>query len=119
LKTSSAKNKGRRLVLKLREELLKRAPHLKEDDFLITTTSVPGEDLKMSPLARETYPYSFEGKNCEKINIWAAYEQAKTNCGDYAPIVCFGRNRSVPMVALSLEDFLNIITKSNREMDKK
>jgi hypothetical protein len=119
LKTSSAKNKGRRLVLKLREELLKRAPHLKEDDFLITTTSVAGEDLNMSPLARDCYPFSFECKNKEKINIWAAYEQAKTNANGYAPIVCFGRNRSVPMVALSLEDFLNIITKSNLEMDKK
>ena len=89
---------------------MKRAPILLEDDFMITTTSVPGEDLNMSPLAREYYPFSFECKNTEKLNIWSAYEQAKTNAKGYTPVVCFGRNRSIPMVALSLEDFLNLIT---------
>lgn len=109
MKTSSAKQKGRRLCLKLREELFSFAPDLKPDDIQVTSSGAGGEDLKLSPAAREIYPISWECKNTERVQIYAAYEQAKSNAGGHYPVVCFSRNRSEPMVALSLEHFLKLI----------
>lgn len=109
MKTSSCKAKGRRLAQKLKETLLSWAPDLKEDDIQVTSSGAGGEDLKLSPVARTIYPISFECKNVEKLNLWSAYEQAQSNSKEHIPAVCFSRNRSEPMVALKLEDFLRLI----------
>lgn len=109
MKTSSAKSKGRRLCQTLRDELLSWAPDLKPDDIQVTSSGANGEDLKLSPAARVIYPMSFECKNTEKFNAWSAYEQAKENAKEHIPVVCYSRNRSKPMITLSLEHFLKLI----------
>lgn len=109
MKTSSCKAKGRRLQQLLRDTLLKWAPDLKPDDIRSCSMGAQGEDIQLSPLARTVYPMSFECKNTEKINIWKAFEQAQENCGEWIPVVCFGRNRSEPMVAMKLDDFLRLV----------
>jgi hypothetical protein len=108
--TSSAKAKGRKLCQKVKEILLKWSPDLKPDDIIVTSSGDTGEDLKLSPHAREIYPYSIECKNQEKINIWESYEQAKTHSQDkpYIPLLVYSRNRSETMVTLSLEDFMKL-----------
>lgn len=108
MKTSSAKAKGRRLCALVRAKLLEWAPDLKGDDILVTSSGCTGEDLKLSPAAREKYPLAIECKNQEKLNIWDAMEQARGHAKEgVKPVVMFTRNHEGRVyVALELEDFL-------------
>jgi len=107
LKTRSAKNKGQRLSKEVKNYLLKAFTSLLSDDIIVTPSGVPGEDLRLSPKAREQFQYSIECKNQERLNIWKAIEQAESNCGQYQPIVIFTRNRSKTYVCVEFEHFLN------------
>lgn len=109
MKTSSCKAKARRLQQHLRDTLLSWAPDLKQDDIRSCSMGAQGEDVLLSPAARAIYPMSFECKMVEKINVWDSFKQAEANAGEWIPVLCFGRNRSEPMVALKLEDFLRLI----------
>jgi hypothetical protein len=109
MKTRSAKAKGKRLVVHVKERLLHYAPQLQPDDLMIPTTSVPGEDLWLSPAAKAIYPISVEAKNCETAKVWEWIAQAQANCLDRKPVVIFSRNRATPHVLLSLEHFLELI----------
>lgn len=106
----SCKAKGRRACLELAELLLKYCPDLKPDDIRVTSSSACGEDILLSPKAREIYPYAIEVKNVEKLNVWKAYEQARTHLKQtperIVPILAFKRNRSDMLVCLNVEDFL-------------
>ena len=68
-----------------------------------------GEDIILSPAARDLIPFSFECKNQERLNIWESLSQSEENSGDYIPAVVFKRNRSNTYIALDLEEFLKII----------
>jgi len=109
VKTSSAKAKGQRLARSAKDILLKKYPALEEDDIRVTPSGVPGEDLGLSPLARKYFPFSIECKNQESLNIWKAYEQASSNCKGHKALLIFKRNHSETMVALTLEDFLDLV----------
>lgn len=108
MKASSAKAKGRRCCQDAKEALLAHSPQLKDDDIQVRSSGANGEDLMFSPFAREIYPFSIECKNSEKINVWAAYDQACSNCKEHTPILIFKRNRSKLMVSLTLDDFLKL-----------
>lgn len=109
--TSSAKAKGRRCAVEVKELLEKYAPDLRPGDIEVTSSSVTGRDVKLSPAARELYPLAIECKNTEAINIWAAFKQAETytKSNEETPIVFFRRNRSELMVCLKAEDFIKAI----------
>lgn len=97
MKTSSCKAKGRRAAQEAREILLDQAhDFLEPDDVKVTSSSVTGEDLQLSPMARAMYPYCFEVKCQEKLNIWSAIEQAESHCIDtlWKPILVFRRNHT-------------------------
>ncbi|QDP57676.1 MAG: putative protein D14 [Prokaryotic dsDNA virus sp.] len=68
-----------------------------------------GEDIILSPAARDVIPFSFECKNQERLNIWESLSQAEDNCEEYTPAVVFKRNRTKTYIALELEEFLKII----------
>lgn len=109
MKTSSAKAKGRRACQDVQELLYKYAVHLQPGDIEVTSSGVTGEDIKLSPAARDVYPFVIECKNQEKLNIWSAIEQAKTHVkGVEVPLLFFKRNRSDLMVCLSAEDFMQL-----------
>ena len=72
-----------------------------------------GEDIILSPAARDLIPYSFECKNQERLNIWESLSQAEDNSGEYTPAVVFKRNRTKTYIALELEEFLKIIGEKN------
>jgi len=72
-----------------------------------------GEDIILSPAARDVIPYSFECKNQERLNIWESLKQAEDNCSKYTPAVVFKRNRTKTYIALELDEFLNIIGETN------
>ena len=112
MRTSSAKAKGRRACQDVQTLLYKYAPQLLPGDIEVTSSGVTGEDLKLSPAARQQYPFVIECKNQEKINIWASIDQAKTHVkGDLIPLLFFKRNRSDLMVCLPAEEFFKLLEK--------
>ena len=110
MKSRSCKSKGRRLVMVLRKAVLAAFPHLHPDDIQPVPTSVGGIDLKLSPAARKCWPWSTECKNVEKLNIWAAIQQAEANADGHAPAVVLSRNRMTqPWVAIPLDAMVNLL----------
>ena len=96
----SAKAKGRRLQNLLRDLLRTAFSFLHEDDIKSQTMGMGGEDVILSPEARKYIPYSFECKNVERLNLWEAIDQAKSNCGGRVPIVVIKKNRRNPYACL-------------------
>lgn len=111
MKSRSCKAKGRRVLIELRELILQTFPQLEADDVLIHPTSVGGEDLKLSPAARRLFPFSVEGKNQQKLNIWAALAQATDNANGHTPAVVFRRNHHAPWVAIPLDAMLRLLSR--------
>ena len=109
MKPSSAKGKGRRLQNFLKEKLYEYFPTLRNGDVKTAVMGESGEDIILSPAARDLIPFSFECKNQERLNIWESLSQAEDNSGDYTPAVVFKRNRTNTYIALDLEEFLKII----------
>lgn len=110
MKTSSAKQKGRRACQEVMNLLLYCEPTLKPDDILVTSSGAPGRDILLSPKAQEFYPFAIEVKNVEKLNVREALEQAKTHVrGDEIPILFHTKNRSEMLVTLTAKDFLQLV----------
>ena len=107
MKSRSAKNKGVRLQNATRDAILARFPELEPDDVRTATMGASGEDILLSPAARRLVPFSIECKNQERLNIWAALEQAEQ--GAFHPAVVFKRNRSKTYVAIELDNLLDVL----------
>ena len=107
MKTSSAKQKGRKLQQWVRDKLIEELG-VHPEDIESRSMGAGGEDLIMSRAARNKFPYSIECKNQESVNIWAAYEQAKENSGDYEPIVVLKRNNTKPLVLVDADYFVRL-----------
>ena len=107
MKTQSAKAKGRRLQQWIRDLLIEKL-EIHPEDIESRSMGAGGEDLIMARAARESFPYSIECKNQEKINIWEAYKQAEDNSKDYEPVVVLKRNNQKPLILVDAEYFVNI-----------
>ncbi len=107
MKTQSAKAKGRRLQQWFRD-LLVEDLDIHPEDIESRSMGAGGEDLIMARAARKKFPYSIEAKNQEKLNVWEAYKQAQSNCGDYEPLVVIKRNNVKPLVVVDAEHFVNL-----------
>ena len=96
MRPQSCKQKGRRLQQRVASDVVAAFPTLlKEDDCVSTSMGANGEDVRLSPAAREVLPLSIECKNVERLNIWSAIDQCRTNAPDGThPCVVFTRNRS-------------------------
>tara|TARA_R100001594_G_scaffold150009_1_gene209607 strand:- start:426 stop:773 length:348 start_codon:yes stop_codon:yes gene_type:complete len=113
MKPSSRKGKGRRLQNFLRDKIYDYFPSLREGDVKTAVMGESGEDIILSPAARDLIPFSFECKNQERLNIWESLSQAEDNCGNHTPAVVFKRNRTKTYIALELDEFLTIIGETN------
>jgi len=118
MKTRTSKAKGRRLQNYVRDILRavfiedwNKLPKLEDDDIKSQTMGMTGEDIVLSPAAKKVIPYSFECKNQERLNIWAAIEQAEDNCEDRTPVVVIKRNRTDVYAVLNFNQFIKIIRK--------
>ena len=109
MKTSSKKGKGRRLQNYLKDKLYSFFPSLRNGDIKSAVMGESGEDIKLSPAAKDLIPYSFECKNQERLNIWESLSQAEGNSNDRIPVLVFKRNRTKTYVAIDLEAFLQLI----------
>ena len=118
MKTSSAKQKGKRLqnlvTLKLRtlfENILEK------DDIKSQTSSLNGTDVVFSPSAKHLIAFDCECKNVEKLigsNLSDAIKQCEMNSSDERiPLLIFKKNNDIERVILRLDDFLNLIYPTN------
>ena len=95
MRPQSAKAKGRRHQQRIVRDILDAFPHLQPDDVVSTSMGCGGEDLKMSPVARQSLPLSIEAKNQERLSIWSCVQQAETNTpSGAAPCVVFTKNHA-------------------------
>ena len=108
MKPQSAKAKGRNLQKLVVSKILELFPWLKEDDVNSRSMGAGGEDILLSPFARKSLPLSFECKNTERINLWNAYDQAKSNSKGFESVLVVKRNRMHPLAVVSLDYFLNL-----------
>ena len=107
MKTSSAKQKGRKLQQWMRDLLIQKLG-VHPEDIESRSMGSQGEDLIMARAAREKFPLSIECKNQESVNVWKSYQQAAENSGEYEPIVVIKRNQSKPLVVIDAEYFVSI-----------
>lgn len=111
MKRRSAKQKGKRAVFETKALLLEHAAHLEDHDIQKPVGSRKGADLIFSDRAKETYPFTVEVKNQERLNIWDALEQSESHslATELKPLLVFRRNHSPLYVTLKFEDFLKLI----------
>ena len=114
MKSQSAKAKGRRLQQEFRNLLIEKL-NIHPEDIESRSMGAGGEDLIMARAAREKFPYSIECKNTEKLNVWAAYEQASSNKGNYEPIVVMRKNNKKALVVIDAEYFVKLHNKLHDE----
>ena len=108
----SAKAKGSKLQVDIRDRLRKEFPTLDEDDITSTSGGVKGVDIKLSPAARKQIPYSIEAKNQEKTSIWEWLKQAEANkIQGTEPVLIFKRNFSKTYAVIDIDLFIKLITK--------
>ena len=107
MKTSSAKQKGRKLQQWMRDLLIQKLG-VHPEDIESRSMGSQGEDLIMARAAREKFPLSIECKNQESVNVWKSYEQAAENSGEYEPVVVIKRNQSKPLVVIDAEYFVSM-----------
>lgn len=107
MKSQSCKAKGRRHQQRVRRKILDTFG-LKEDDISSRSMGAGGEDLLLSPKAREYFPFSVECKNSEKVSIWSWWEQAQSNA-QYKPLLVFKRNNSQDLAVLRFDDLLELL----------
>ena len=113
MKPQSAKAKGRKLQQQFRDLLIEDL-QIHPEDIENRSMGAGGEDLIMSRAAREKFPYSIECKNVEKLNVWEAYEQAKSNSNDYEPIVIMKKNQKKPLVVVDADFFISLFKREDK-----
>jgi hypothetical protein len=116
MKTSSAKQKGRRFQQWVRDQLIETL-NIHREDIESRSMGSQGVDLIMARAAREKFPFSIECKNQESLNVWKSYEQAESNSGDYEPVVFIKRNNQKPLVVVDAEYFIKLHARVAKEYD--
>ena len=126
MKAKASKAKGRRLQNWVRDKLRTafitnwtKIPRLEEDDIKSQTMGMTGEDIILSPAARQIIPYSFECKNVERLNIWSAINQAETNAPDSCtPVTIIKRNHSKVYVVIEFDSWIKHIGGNNEPLQR-
>ena len=113
MKAQSAKAKGRKLQQWVRDQIIEQL-EVHPEDIESRSMGAGGEDLIMARAARERFPFSVECKNVEKLNVWEAYEQAKSNSNDYEPIVIMKKNQKKPLVVVDADFFISLFKRGDK-----
>ena len=113
MKTSSAKQKGRKFQQWVRDILIERLD-IHPEDIESRSMGAGGEDIMMARDAREKFPLSIECKNQQALNVWKSYEQAEANCGTYEPVLFMKRNNQKPLVVVDAEYFVNLYKNTDK-----
>lgn len=109
MKPHSCKQKGRKLQQLVRDLILSVFPELDCDDVRSTAMGQGGEDVQLSPRARELMPYAIECKWVERLNVYQAYEQARNHKGTHEPLLIMKKNHKEVLAVISAEHLLKLI----------
>lgn len=113
MKTSSAKQKGRKLQQWFATVLVEGLG-LDREDLESRPMGSQGEDIILGKQSRELFPYSVECKNQEAVNVWKAYEQCSSNTSsNVESLVIIKRNKSKPLALVDAEYFINLHKDAN------
>lgn len=113
IKTASCKNKGRRLQQWVRDRILEQYPTLSPDDVRSTSMGSSGEDVLLSPAARNLMPFSIECKAHASFAVYQHYKQAQGNSKQYEPLLIIKANREKPLAIVDADWLLNFIKEFN------
>lgn len=114
MKPSSAKAKGRALQKYVCQSILSRFSCLRQDDVGSRSSGANGEDIMLSPAARQILPISIECKNRAKFAVYSDYEQSKQNSGTYEPVLVIKQNKSQPLAVIDLNYFLELMANGSK-----
>ena len=112
ISVAAGKQKGRKFQQKVRDRILKafKPQGVVPDDVKSTAMGQGGEDIQLSPFAREFFPYSVECKKHKSFAIYNPYEQCKTNAPIGAePIVFIEGDRKKPLAVMDMERFFQLL----------
>jgi hypothetical protein len=113
MKTSSAKQKGRKLQQLVRDRLLSAFPQLEQGDVRSVAMGSQGEDIQLSPAARKIMPIAVETKARRGIAVGRWYEQAEEHAiavkASVEPVVVMKEDRKDPLVLISLNFFVDLL----------
>lgn len=93
-------------------DLIRETFGLEQDDVRSTSMGATGEDVQLSPAARQYVPYQIECKNKSKSAIHTIYNQAKEH-GQHEPLVVYKLDRDIPLAIVSAEHFFQLLKKAN------
>jgi hypothetical protein len=113
--TASAKAKGRRLQQIIVMMILDCFPSLQPDDVRSTPMGVGGEDVQLSPKAREFFPNSIECKNNERPSLRRSWDQAVANAKKYNPLLFVTWNRGEVLVVMKASHYFKLIKEETNE----
>lgn len=109
IKTSSAKSKGRGLQQLVRDKLLSLSDTFRDGDIESTGMGQSGEDIQLSPHARDLLPISIECKSHAKFAVYSVIDQCKTNCPDGCePVVVLKANYKKPVAVIDLDYYIKL-----------
>ena len=114
ISTASRKSKGRLLQQWTRDKILELNPELEPDDCKSTSMGAGGEDVQLSPAAREMVPLSIECKARAKFAGYAFMEQAVSNSHKVQPVVVVKADRKKPLVMVDADYFFTLVRRSNK-----
>lgn len=107
MKAQSAKAKGRKLQQLVRDKLLSLSDTFRDGDIESTGMGQSGEDLVLSPHARDLLPISVECKSHAKFAVYGVIDQCKANCPDGCePVVVLKANHKRPVAVIDLDYYI-------------
>jgi hypothetical protein len=117
MKTSSAKDKGRRLQKKVARMIsdLTGLEFGRDCPIQSRPMGQTGPDVCLDTEARVRFPFTVECKNQENWSIPAWIKQAEANLypsTDWLLVIC--KNRTRPIVVMDLEGFFQILERAKR-----
>lgn len=95
----------------IRDMILEIFPELEPDDVRSTAMGQGGEDIQLSPKAREVLPFQIECKNKREVAVINWLEDQASTHGPYTPIVVAKQNHSDPVVVIDAATFFKLIRK--------
>ena len=117
MRPQSCKSKGRRLQKEIVSKILQHFPDLTDDDVRSCSMGSNGEDVQLSPKAREKVPFSIEAKNTERLNLWGSLEQAHANARACHPMLVFRKNKSKTYAVVELDVLLRLLVQQHSDSE--
>lgn len=110
ISTASAKQKGRKLQQYVRDKIIEllRPYGVRPEDVKSTSMGASGEDVQLSPFARDLLPVSIECKSHKSMAIYKLYEQAVVNGSTHEPLLVVKANHKKPLAVIDLDYYLKL-----------